>query len=246
MSAERRRCTRRGAIRSSLIILVDDGSTDGSGELCDSLAEKDSRIIVVHQRNVLDECRKKTLHEARRHQIVVVAEGDELAVRAFESCVLSSSADDPPGPTLIIDDPAQAYQRVFSLAHRRLAAAELRYFSEANWGASCGGTRFAVAGSSSRGRRQGKRLCASADRGRETGSSDRKACPTARSRPSISETSFALMVACSNCRCRRESCLREVSRRRRLLTYRASSSNKRSSSAVLTLRRSRRNVMRPP
>lgn len=33
------------------IILVDDGSTDGSGKLCDRYAEKDSRIKVIHQSN---------------------------------------------------------------------------------------------------------------------------------------------------------------------------------------------------
>lgn len=33
------------------IILVDDGSTDGSGELCDKLKEKDTRIVVIHKEN---------------------------------------------------------------------------------------------------------------------------------------------------------------------------------------------------
>ena len=33
------------------IILVDDGSTDGSGEVCDSYAERDAGIIVIHQEN---------------------------------------------------------------------------------------------------------------------------------------------------------------------------------------------------
>ena len=31
------------------VILVDDGATDGCGELCDALAARDDRIRVIHQ-----------------------------------------------------------------------------------------------------------------------------------------------------------------------------------------------------
>ena len=33
------------------IILVDDGSTDKSGDICDELAKTDGRIRVIHQKN---------------------------------------------------------------------------------------------------------------------------------------------------------------------------------------------------
>lgn len=37
--------------RNFELLLIDDGSTDGSGALCDALAQRDSRIRVIHQEN---------------------------------------------------------------------------------------------------------------------------------------------------------------------------------------------------
>ena len=52
------------------LILVDDGSSDGSETLCDELQKKDSRIRTVHQKN--------TGVSAARNAGIEVAEGDFL------------------------------------------------------------------------------------------------------------------------------------------------------------------------
>lgn len=59
------------------IILVDDGSTDNSGTICDRYAEKETRIRVIHQRNQgLVRARKAGL-EAARGEYIGFVDGDD-------------------------------------------------------------------------------------------------------------------------------------------------------------------------
>ena len=59
------------------IILVDDGTTDSSGRICDEYADKDSRIIDIHKENGgLVSARKAGLREATG-EYVVYGDGDD-------------------------------------------------------------------------------------------------------------------------------------------------------------------------
>ncbi len=59
------------------IIVIDDGSTDGSAAICDKWAKKDSRIQVVHQENQgLAAVRNKGLELARGEYIAWVDSDD--------------------------------------------------------------------------------------------------------------------------------------------------------------------------
>lgn len=67
------------------IILVDDGSTDGSGALCDGYATQDTRIRVVHKENGgLSSARNAGLEVATGQWILFVDGDDYLAQNAIE------------------------------------------------------------------------------------------------------------------------------------------------------------------
>lgn len=67
------------------IILVDDGSPDKCGEICDKWKEKDSRIIVIHKKNGgLSDARNVGLRNAHGEYIAFVDSDDFIAPTMIE------------------------------------------------------------------------------------------------------------------------------------------------------------------
>lgn len=75
------------------IILIDDGSTDNSGSLCDSFSKKDQRVRVIHSRNEgAGASRNKGIVESIGEYLVFVDSDDYLHKTYFER--LSSHNED--------------------------------------------------------------------------------------------------------------------------------------------------------
>ena len=75
------------------VILVDDGSGDGSGAICDAYAAKDERFCVLHQANAgVAAARNAGLDRARGSHISFVDSDDEVSPRFLET-LLAADAD---------------------------------------------------------------------------------------------------------------------------------------------------------
>ena len=68
------------------VILVDDGSVDGSAELCDRYAMQDSRFRVIHQENAgASKARNRGIEEATGNYIAFLDSDDWLEPDAYET-----------------------------------------------------------------------------------------------------------------------------------------------------------------
>jgi len=75
------------------IILVDDGSTDGSGALCDRYAARDGRIRVIHQKNAgLSAARNAGMAIATGDLIAFLDADDQLVPSAYETMLRAMDA----------------------------------------------------------------------------------------------------------------------------------------------------------
>ncbi len=74
------------------VILVDDGSGDGSGAVCDAYAAQDGRFRVVHQQNAgVAAARNAGLDRARGSHISFVDSDDEVSPRFLETLLAADS-----------------------------------------------------------------------------------------------------------------------------------------------------------
>ncbi len=80
------------------IVAVDDGSTDGSGNLCDKAAKEDARIRVIHTENGgVTAARRRGVEEAGGKYIVFVDADDELlpgALKTLHHAITEHEADE--------------------------------------------------------------------------------------------------------------------------------------------------------
>ena len=101
------------------IILVDDGSADGSGLLCDSFAREDPRIRVIHQPNAGVSAARNAGLEAASGSYVCFVDGDDWAeeTMAAEAAV----AADTPQPQVAESLPVKSLMYTFSAWERARA-----------------------------------------------------------------------------------------------------------------------------
>lgn len=75
------------------IIVVDDGSTDGSGEICDTMAKEDSRIKIYHtENNGLSAARNKGLSHCKGDYIGFIDSDDAIHEYMFEALLKEASS----------------------------------------------------------------------------------------------------------------------------------------------------------
>lgn len=62
------------------IILVDDGSTDGSGDICEEYAAKDQRIHVIHQKNKGVSGARNAALDVMQGDYMTIVDGDDYVL----------------------------------------------------------------------------------------------------------------------------------------------------------------------
>ncbi len=77
------------------LILVDDGSTDGSGAICDNYAQQDGRVKVIHQENAGVSAARNAGLKVAQGEWVTFVDSDDIVLDGFlESLVAAVNRDE--------------------------------------------------------------------------------------------------------------------------------------------------------
>lgn len=77
------------------VLLVDDGSKDGTGHICDEIAEKDSRFHAIHQANAgVSAARNRGLAEAKGEYITFLDADDKIPNNYLEELFDTCESED--------------------------------------------------------------------------------------------------------------------------------------------------------
>lgn len=80
--------------RNLEILLVDDGSPDHSGEICDRWAEADSRIRVIHQENQGAGAARNTALDVAHGELIGFVDSDDYLAPQMYACLYSLMEED--------------------------------------------------------------------------------------------------------------------------------------------------------
>lgn len=86
---------RQQTYRNLQIILIDDGSPDGCGQICDASAGEDSRIQVIHQPNGGVGAARNAGLEAAGGEYICFVDGDDMIEKNMVECVVKELEDGP-------------------------------------------------------------------------------------------------------------------------------------------------------
>lgn len=115
------------------IVLVDDGSTDGSGAMCDALAAQDARIKVIHQSNQgLSMARNNGL-EISTGDYVVFLDSDDYWQRPSALTEMQALLQGPRPPEVVLFGYCKKNLRTGAVRNLRLDPLPARPIEEQKW-----------------------------------------------------------------------------------------------------------------
>ncbi len=109
------------------VLLIDDGSTDSSGKICDEYCGRDSRVRVFHKVNGgLSSARNKGLDEAKGEHICFIDSDDVVATDYLEKLYNAVSADGIDMALCDVDSSRLPDSSVKGLVNEQMSSAEAK------------------------------------------------------------------------------------------------------------------------